>query len=238
MNIALGIPSYANGHERFWDSLDAMRRYSEARGIGLEKFRARGCYVEHARNVIVADVRQANRMLCKEADRFSHLLFLDDDMVFGRDLLFRLAEHQKDIAVANYYRKQPPHVPVVSVLSKEGRLTPVHVNPKDGGCHRVHCAGTGICLIRMDVFDTLPFPWFFNEYSPPLAGESPEGMIEGQVLIGEDTRFFMLANGAGLQVWCDFSIAAGHIGEHEWTFRDFERCHEAIERGAVEASHG
>jgi hypothetical protein len=210
VRVAIGIAHYSNGKALFWQCLEAMRTYSHSQRIRTEKISFQCCYIEHSRNVITSRAR---------AQGFDYLLFLDDDMTFPKDLLVRLLSHKKDIAVANYYRKQWPHVPVVSVVN-EGRLMPVFVQPEGAGVHRVNCAGTGICLIRMDVFSKVPFPWFFNEYSEPMPGDTTD-LVEGMVLIGEDTRFFMLTHQHGVEVWCDFSILAGHIGEKEFSHIDF-----------------
>lgn len=228
--VAIGVPMYGNGKERFWGCLAALREYSHSRGIKTELFKVRGCYVEHGRNVLVS---------LAKAHRFDFLLFADDDMTFPRDALVRLLSHKKDVVVGNYFRKQSPHVPVVSVLDDGGRLTPVHVPPEGAGVLPVSCGGTGLCLINMRVFLRMPFPWFFNEYSLPMDGEQPEGMVEGHVLIGEDTRFFMLAHRYDFDVWCDFSIEAGHIGEKEYTFQDFEQEHAKLIGGSgPDQNHG
>ena len=64
------------------------------------------------------------------------------------------------------------------------------------------------------------------------ADTDPDVLVNGMVLIGEDTRFFMLVNGLGFKVWCDFSLEIGHITiggngqEKVITYKDFEKNYE------------
>lgn len=222
VRVLIGVASYGDGKAAFWRCLDDLRQFSSSRRISTELCVLRGCYVDQARNILASRAKN-------DPEGFDYLLFLDDDMVFGLDTLARLIAHGKDIVVANYYRKQSPHLPVVSVLDKAGRLLTVHVDPAgQSDLRRVACGGTGVCLIRVEVFRKMAFPWFVNEYSLPMEGEAPTEMIEGYVLIGEDTRFFMLAHQYDFSVWCDFSIEAHHMGEKAYSYRDFLEAKKAL----------
>ena len=221
MSVVFGIPSYDGGKPAFWNCYSRMVRHSRQAGIDIAgSIKVRGCYIEHSRNVTV------DKFL-NETDA-EWLMWLDDDQVFTDDLLIRMLAHGKRIVVGNYYRKQRPYLPIVSVLDDDGDLSPAYMDPATTGLLRVSCAATGCCLTHRSVFETMAFPWFFNDYSAPCGPVSPESMIQGMVLIGEDTRFFMAANGYGFKVWCDFSLEVGHIdGENRIiTHEDFLREHE------------
>jgi len=43
------------------------------------------------------------------------------------------------------------------------------------------------------------------------------------MLLGEDVYFFRKAKKAGFNVYCDFSIKIGHIGDYIYDWRDHER---------------
>jgi hypothetical protein len=204
----MGIPGYDIGKPAFWNCYSRMVRASRQAGIDvLGKLRVRGCYIEHSRNVIT------DRFL-RETDA-DWILWLDDDQTFHEDLLIRMLAHNKKIVVGNYYRKQPPHIPVVAVLEADNRLSPAHMDPDTSGLERVSTAATGCCLCHRSVFEKIPFPWFFNDYSAPVGPVDPEVLVNGMVLVGEDTRFFMMANCFEFKVWCDFSLKIGHIHTNE-----------------------
>ena len=122
----------------------------------------------------------------------THLLFVDSDMSFPKDAVVRLIERKKDIVGAHYNRRKFPPTSTV-------------VNPKDPNEGLTTCdsVATGFMLIKLDVFKKLSKPWFFW------------GLDEnGKTVTGEDYFFCSLAREAGFEVWCDFSIEVGHVGDY------------------------
>jgi len=93
------------------------------------------------------------------------LLFLDDDQIFGEDLLERLLAHNEDIVGALYMRRDAPFSPIAYEQElKDGRLMPLNLNEHpSGGLVKVVAVGTGGMLIKRRVFETLPQPWFKRE---------------------------------------------------------------------------
>jgi hypothetical protein len=216
--VIIAVPLYGNGNEQFWSCLEKMRYHTARKGIDTLRKTKKGCYIDHNRNLLVRDVRGI------ELNRPSHILWLDADMTFAPDLLMRLLSADKDIVVANYYRKQAPHTPVVSAFKGEGELYTLHVRPERGELRPLDSAGTGVCLTRLAVFETVPFPWFKTEYVlPPENLKGEKDLIEGHVLIGDDTYFFLKAGAFGYTVYCDFSIEIGHVGDKVYDWRDYER---------------
>lgn len=225
--VAIGIPAAGQGKAKFWMRLEDLIFYSARRGINVVRRRRMGAVVSHNRNKIVADVLEKD-------PGASHILFIDDDMTFPPDLLERLLAHDKDMVVANAHRKYPPYVPVVSVDVGGGDyFHPIYVRPEHGTLERVTSAGTGVCLIKTDVFRKVPFPWFQAEYLPPDPGhEKDPGLIMGHLFVSEDNRFFIQAQSCGFKLYCDFSLEIGHIAEYEVTWRDHERAMEDGKRNA------
>lgn len=214
----IAIPILGDGKEQFWNCLDELRSYTHSKGISTIKIQRKGSAIHHARNLLVCDARKFP--LAK------HILWLDTDQAFERDLLLRLLEHDKDVVVANIYRKNTPYVPVVSVWKEdEKRLAPIHIDPEEGILRRVSAGGTGVCLTRTSVFTRLPFPWFEMKYVPTpewISTDTPEEkIIEGHIFLGEDVGFFMALQLHDIKVYCDFSIVVGHVGDHIFTYQDF-----------------
>jgi hypothetical protein len=228
MNVAIGIPAGGEGKAKFWMNLENLMFHAFNNGINVYRKRRMGSVVLHNRNLIVSDI-------LSHKVKFSHLLFIDDDMTFPPDLLHRLLAHNKDIVVTNAHRKYPPYIPVVSrTVSDDDIFHPVYIRPEKGRLEEVTSAGTGVCLVKMDVFRKIPFPWFHTEYLPaPEGKEGDPGLIEGHLFVSEDNRFFLMARHHGFKIYCDFSIEIGHIGNHEVTWRDHEREIENYERDTV-----
>ena len=217
--VAIGIPAAWDGRAKFWQCLEKMRYYSLTKGIDTVRKRRAGAVVHHARNLIVSDI-------LKLYPQATHLFFTDDDQTFKEDILERMLAADKDILVCNIHRRYPPYIPVVSrEMDDDDLFHPVYVRPSRGGLEQVTSGGTGVCLIKMDVFKKVPFPWFQSEYiQAPEGRENEPGLINGHLFVSEDNRFFLMARHHGYKIWCDFSIEVGHLAEHEVTWRDHERA--------------
>ncbi len=141
----------------------------------------KGCYVHRNRNEAIQRARKTGA---------THILFVDTDMVFDKSAVTQLLAADKDIVGANYNKRMLPQTPIVKEEIKE--LSQVEFVP------------TGLMLIKLSIFDTLPEPWFY--YDPPTA--------TGDQGVTDDDKFFCrAARNAGFEVWCDPTIHVGHIGE-------------------------
>lgn len=146
----------------------------------------RGCDVASNRNKLAQRAIDGN---------YSHLLFIDSDMSFPPDTLARLIKHDKDIVGVAINRRSLPLESNVKPLSKEDVDKPLPTE-----LFEATSVGTGIMLIKTDVFKNLEYPWFDFEY---LEGER----------YGEDVTFCLLA-GMKYKIWVDPTIPARHIGEY------------------------
>lgn len=214
--VAIGTPSHGQGKADMWDCLERLRFYSNQNGIKTVKIRQKGSIVHHGRNRIVHQTR-TDFPIC------THLMMVDDDMTFPPETLETMLNHDKDVIITNAYRKVPPFAPIAQVWDvKEERFKIVHFDPAEGQLYRISTGGTGIVLFNMEVFNTMPFPWFDFMYADDdPKNPSPEA-IEGKVLVGEDLNFFMRMKSFGLKLYCDFSIEIGHIGDATRTWKDYE----------------
>jgi len=103
------------------------------------------------------------QMLLADSE-FKWLLFLDSDMVPHPAAVVRLLSHDVDIVGATYLARNPPHGVCAQLLDGEPA-------PSKGfdGIAPVKWIGTGCLLVRRQVFECIPFPWF--EHPAPGAGE-------------------------------------------------------------------
>lgn len=144
------------------------------------------------------------------AEGFSHICFIDDDMVFAPDVLARLIRHGKDIVVTNYVVKEwPPTTFTARGLDGER----VRTSEASTGLQEVIGSGFGFSLIDLTVFRRLEQPWFL-----------PRWNAETKEFSTEDFPFFARARGAGFRVWLDHdaSKALAHIGRKQWHWREVQ----------------
>ena len=168
------------------------------------------CYVHKNRNKLMA------RALASDS---THLLFLDEDIVFPADGIRRLFAAGKDVIGGAYNTRAPKNANGHSVttvkplagspLAEEGAIL-----PKDRP-FEVRAVATGFLLINLDTLRAMPAPekdggkadgsdggghplWFdFGSYSG---------------FVGEDVYFCDYVRNHGTEVWCDPTIPLGHIG--------------------------
>jgi hypothetical protein len=128
---------------------------------------------------------------------FSHVLFIDDDVIFQPHALYQLLHHDKDIITALQLKREYPHPPLVFDKEVENGMLR-HMNLKHGqtGLVDIVASGLGFCLINTKVFKSMEFPYF----------------TMGQVVsdsIGEDVYFYR--NAKQFKSYCDLDLPVGHI---------------------------
>jgi GT2 family glycosyltransferase len=142
-------------------------------------------------------------------DRYSHILFLDADMVWPTDVLSKmLAHHDQGIVSGLYHLKAGDYAPVAmgNGVVLEGSSVTNYYHDRDyhetGDSLRAQeVVGMGCTLIPLAVFDAIgPRPWFAYELDD-----------EGWPRVSEDVPFCRKARDAGYAIWLDPSVKCGHV---------------------------
>lgn len=142
----------------------------------------------------------------------THILFIDDDMIFPPDTLDILLKHKVDIVGVNSMSRALPLTTTIGQL-KDGELwphdkiPPYHKIPTT--LFEVFSVGMGVALVDMTVFDKIPKPWFKFEVHE-----------NGKIMIGEDAWLCKQARENGMRVWCDPTLPIGHIGDYNYANYD------------------
>lgn len=141
----------------------------------------------------------------KVAPDLTHILWLDGDQVFPRDMVPRLLEHDKDIVGAWVNIRQNLKANVYKILYQNKRggfkhrsYTKKEINKfiADGQpLQKVERFGFGSLLIKRKVWETMPRPWFwFDEHHAC-----------------EDLYFCDKARENGFEMYVDWSLRSLHI---------------------------
>ncbi len=149
-------------------------------------------------------VHRNRERLCETAieDGYSHLLFIDTDVMFPINGIQRLAVHDVDLVGAMYnkkYKPKPPGLEVprtTTVLLFDKKLKTLPTLTEKFKCDAIP---TGFMLIRLSCLKDIPRPWFDVEMLPTF--------------IGEDVYFCRKLRDHGIDVWCDPTIPVAHIGD-------------------------
>lgn len=153
----------------------------------------RGPYVARNREMLLTDAVKGE---------YTHLMFIDCDVMFPPDGIERLIAREKDLIGAAYNLRnmmQPGTVEVqrisaVKLLGGKRRF------PTMDAPFRCDTVPTGFMLVRLEPFLNIERPWFETAWTD-------EGFM------GEDTYFCRRAREHGIDVWCDPTIPVGHVGE-------------------------
>lgn len=129
----------------------------------------------------------------------THIMFIDDDTAFPRDMLMKLLSHDVDIVTALYLMRNFPHRPIIfDMADEEGRCLTKFLTPGSKGLVEIVAAGLGACLIKTSVFAKIDKPWIRL------------GELEKDHWC-DDIGFFRRVRQAGIKVHCDLDIRVGHI---------------------------
>lgn len=147
-------------------------------------------------------------------EQVTHLLWLDDDMRFPKDTLYRLLKHNEAFVGTNYSTRKTPSVPVTceKIFPELGKPAKRLITPEGAtGLADVEAVGFGCVLVRREVFEETPFPWFECRYD-----------YDRKLHIGEDIWFSMLATNAGFRIKVDQGLSddlVGHVGKWDYRMR-------------------
>ena len=143
-----------------------------------------------------------------------YILWIDADMRFPKTTIERLIAHDKPIVGVNATTRS---IPVRSTAKNleidfENKFnTWKAVSSKNKtGIERVTAIGCGVMLVKKEVFEKTPRPWFWFEVLP------------GDKLLGEDVYFCVKAHDAGFETWVDHDLSneIGHVGQYTFGWHD------------------
>lgn len=141
------------------------------------------------------------------AEGATHLLWLDSDMKFPPSLVHQLFRHDLPVVACNYVKRKIPAMP--NSKRMDGKL--IATNRNSHGLEEASSAGFGAVLMKREVLESVPKPWFDTVW---LRHE--DGSHE---MVGEDVFFFRKARqvaGVPLYVDHDASQHVAHIGTFEY----------------------
>lgn len=170
-------------------------------------------------------------------DGFTHVLFLDADMIHPDDLFARILKYcDREIIVSGFYvGRQPPYAPVAfrDGVKHESGLYSIYRPDEDyrhvnaDGLREEELIGMGCALIPLSIVRALgPGPWF--EYRNDHTGEP---------MISEDVPFCERVRAAGFQIYLDPSIGCGHLFQEFATEAHWTRYREVLLAAQDQLSH-
>jgi len=196
ISVTIGTPHNGDFTAEYINSLLGMAFHAfVSKGVQIKLHLHEGCYVHQGRNNIASKC-------------FSdYLLFVDSDMAFPVDGLNKLIEADKDIIGGLYYSRKAPNLPHVFNYDEAGKLNIFEDCPQDE-IFECDAIATGFMLIKKSVLDA------FDEHLKKEPSDLPFNFkhVNG-VELGEDMAFCYRAKQLGFKIFCDPTIALGHVAK-------------------------
>lgn len=230
MKIAIGIPISRKFDWR--TCLTLIYAMADIAGNGhTVEFITEGNH-ERPAEIVAARNAITERALAKGAD---YLLWLDSDATAQPGSVTRLLSRDRPIVSALYFKRMTPVVPACGIKTDDPTLGEMDYPPpvsaimqamldngainlaeaallpdKPGSLLPVDVVGTHYVLVKREVLEALPRPWFVRT-TPPGDGAT-----------GSDWYFCKQAKAAGFNSYVDLTVISGHLeGAHEISVHDF-----------------
>lgn len=185
MKLMIAIPTLDFVHFEFARCLAGLVRQLEHDGVDFDVCFVGGTLVYKGRDTLAADAVNKG---------YTHVLWLDADMVFEPDVFDQLLRHGKDF-VTGVYRSR--HIPYHSTIFSS--LDPVEwVEEFPEELFEIRACGFGCVLVETELIRKV-FRKDGTAFHP----------VDG---FGEDIAFCTRAKELGSELWCDPTIKLGHIG--------------------------
>ena len=186
--LMIGVPCTDYMHADFVKSLVNLNTRLIREGIS--------CKVEIMAGTLVYFAR--NKLACRAINEgFTHLLFIDSDMVFDESTVEALRFSGKDFVCGAFQSRRPPYGSCVFTSLKP--LTKV----REYGAEpfRVEGCGMAMTMINTEILKRVQ-----EKYGNCFDPETLDG-----VSYGEDLAFCWRAKQIGAEIWCEPTARVGHI---------------------------
>ena len=206
MKLMIAVPSLDYMHTEFVKSLMALTKYLSSDGVDYDVVIQSGTLVYVARD-----------NLAKKAvgEGYTHVLWLDSDMVFQEELLDDLMFSGHSMVTAICHGRRPPHLSCVfRSLDPVDRYS-LDEYPED--VFRIAGCGFGTFFMETDAIRKI-----LQECGTAFAPMRS---------LGEDLAFCFRAGLCGLEIYADPRVRVGHIGHITIWPEDEERYINGIQGG-------
>lgn len=155
-------------------------------------------------------------------NKYDYIMWLDDDMLFPRDIITRLLAHKKDIVSGLYYNRAN-YKPLIYELEHDESDDTFSFEQileyPDDQLIKVGAIGFGCVLTKVE---TLVKVWNAN------IRETTGTCFDFIGGVGEDLSFGIRCKLLGIETWVDTSIKCGHMGKFTVTETAYLACKDQI----------
>ena len=190
MKLLIAVPTLETVPVEFLESLSGLICHMKDEGIDFKLKIEAGTLVYFARE---------NLARYAIANRYTHVLWLDSDMVFSEEIVEDLQFCGKEIVTGIAHSRRPPFsscifteiFPGVEKFKGDYPITPF----------RIAACGMACVLMSVQVLDKVreKFGTMFQPMTDPIT-------------YGEDVAFCWRAAQCGYEIWAEPTVRVGHVG--------------------------
>ena len=184
--LLIAIPTTDYIPADFVKSLAKLQQELGRRGIAYDVEVQSGTLVYIARN------RLANKAI---NERYTHVLWIDSDMVFNEKVYEDLMEVGKEMVCGAFVSRRPPYGPCIYSSIEENAIEKV----KNFGIRPFRVDGCGFALVLTEVELLQAVTQKFGTCFQPTP------------YYGEDLAFCWRVKQLGREIWCEPTVRPGHI---------------------------
>ena len=188
MKLLIGIPTLDYVHSEFMRCLIALIQRLRDDGINFD------VDIESGTLVYIARDRIAHKAI---NDNYTHVLWLDSDMIFNADLLDDLMFSGEAFVSGIYHARRKGYASCIfKGIDPKRKIERFDEYPNE--TFKIAGCGFGCVLIETEILKTVchKYGTCFN----PLPS------------MGEDLAFCKRCTDMGYTIWCEPSVICGHIG--------------------------
>jgi hypothetical protein len=206
MIVRVGLPWFRKQRpQATQQTLQALETYDKAK-IDFQLCLVNGTHCVRGRSISSMAVPKDGYAPVKQVLPYDAYLSMDDDMAFIPETVERLIALDLDVVGAAYLNREGDASEIVA-MPATGKCKADQFRAWDHGVKECLWTGGGCILIRKNVFETMPFPWWRNNVSI-ITDDNGTQYSEVQT---EDISFCINARASGFKIWVDLDTRAAHI---------------------------
>lgn len=190
MKLLIAVPTLENVPVDFMESLMDLACHLKDEGVDFKLKIEAGTLVYFARE---------NLARWAIANRYTHVLWLDSDMVFHEEIVEDLQFCGKDIVTGIAHSRRPPFSSCLFTEIYPGVEKFKGEYPKQA--FKVAACGMACVLMSVKVLDAV-YNKFGNMFQP----------LNEPLTYGEDVAFCWRAQQCGFDIWAEPTVRVGHVG--------------------------
>lgn len=208
IRLVIAVPTAGTARMGFTYSIAGLISRVAAEGIPSRPESSIAIRMDVVESSVIHTNREQLARRAIDAD-MTHLLFLDDDMVFESNILDLMLGRRQSVVCTNYLIKTDK--PDFVAVGLNGNRVPTL--PASRGLAPIAYSGFGVSLFEVEVFKKTPQPWFLPKFIP-----------ESGTYTTEDNPFYERVRESGFQVYLDHDASKliSHLGTKAWNWQEFK----------------